>query len=112
MSDNRIVRFFKDIGSDLTNLNSEKANRVRGVLWITAAAIAVVGGLVLSALGVALLYGASVVAKGTIAGVPIGILMVGVGLPLMLSGVPIGIWIASKFVAKGWADLTGKKVDK
>ncbi len=108
--DNCIVKGFKNIGEDICHLNSERPNRVRGLLWLTASVVAVAAGAALSALGVALCYGACF-AKATIAGIPLGYFMVGVGIPLILSGVPAGLWVASKFVSRGWTDLTAKRID-
>jgi len=83
--------------------------RLCGLLWITAAAVAAVAGAAMSAAGGALIFKAFL-AKGTLVGVPVGVLMGALGIAMLFTGLKFGLRIAESLATKGWKDLTNHQV--
>jgi hypothetical protein len=106
---NFITRAFQNIISDIKHLNSEQPNRVRGILKMTAAAVAAVGGVALSAAGGTLMASSALI-TATVVGIPLGIPAAAAGFALLLSGAPAGFFVGYKAACSGWTDLTRRRV--
>lgn len=106
---NCVSKGLNNLFKDFTELKSDKPNRVRGGMWMAASGTAILGGLLLTACGGALIFAATCCAS-TGVGLFGAIVLGSIGGMLILSGVPAGIWISTKLASKGWADLSTKRV--
>jgi hypothetical protein len=93
------INNFKD---EITDLNSDEPNRVRGALWMTAGAVALVAPVILGGISFFLLSFNPPVFVSCCLAVA--------GFSLVIAGVPVGVFLANKFMKSGWHDLTHKKV--
>lgn len=89
-----------------THLQNSK--KTKAALWVTAAVAAVVAGCIFSGLGCALFVKA--IEGIAFKGIELSAFFAGTGLAMMFSGVPAGLKAGFQFVAKGWTDLTHRKV--
>lgn len=105
---NCISKSLKAIVNDAKELRSSEPNRLRGCLWLLASAVSLVAGFALTCAGGACLFGSTALAFSGV-GMVGAVMLGGLGVSLVLSGVPAGMFMAAKLGAKGWVDLAGRK---